>query len=260
MGHPLSEGRVPFRRVRGEGERSHRLSYATTPLARSKKRSKGALERDEFFRSVWRIKELGRIDAERLVFVDEMGTHTSLAPLYAYTPVGRRAFFEIPRNLKARTPRCLGAFTLEGWDHLWPWRGLPPPECVRDLHRALAGSRLKARSDRGYGQPGSAQAKEDKGAHRGARMRASFVSALILTRSEPHRGSPLEDKAYPPEDEERPHQGCADGGEGLGAGSCERPGRTRILCLLRLPNPGAAVMKRAVRSSRRDAWGRSTRT
>jgi len=42
--------------------------------------------------------ELGRIDAERLIFVDEMGTHTSLAPLYAYAPVGRRAFFEIPRN------------------------------------------------------------------------------------------------------------------------------------------------------------------
>jgi transposase len=27
-----------------------------------------------------------------------MGTHTSLAPLYAYAPVGQRAFFEIPRN------------------------------------------------------------------------------------------------------------------------------------------------------------------
>jgi transposase len=46
-----------------------------------------------------------------VVFVDEMGTHTSLAPLYAYAPIGERAFFEIPRNLKARTPRCLGAFT-----------------------------------------------------------------------------------------------------------------------------------------------------
>src|SRR5512133_1276537 len=118
---------------------------------------------------------------------------------------------------------------------------------VRDIYRALAGSRLKARSDRGYGQPGSAQAKEDKGAHRGARMRA-FVSALILTRSEPHRGSPLEDKAYPPEDDERPHQGCADRGDGLGAGSREVPGCTRVLCLLRLPNPGAAVMKGAVKA------------
>jgi transposase len=42
--------------------------------------------------------EVGRIDPGRLVFVDEMGTHTSLAPLYAYAPVGERAFFEIPRN------------------------------------------------------------------------------------------------------------------------------------------------------------------
>lgn len=42
--------------------------------------------------------EVGRIDPGRLVFVDEMGTHTSLAPLYAYAPVGQRAFFGIPRN------------------------------------------------------------------------------------------------------------------------------------------------------------------
>jgi transposase len=42
--------------------------------------------------------EVGRIDSGCLVFVDEMGTHTSLAPLYAYAPVGERAFFEIPRN------------------------------------------------------------------------------------------------------------------------------------------------------------------
>ena len=42
--------------------------------------------------------ELGRIDPSRLVFVEEMGTHTSLAPIYAYAPIGERAFFEIPRN------------------------------------------------------------------------------------------------------------------------------------------------------------------
>jgi hypothetical protein len=59
-------------------------------------------------RTLWRM-ELGRIDPSSLVFVDEMGTHTSLAPIYAYAPVGERAFFKIPRNLKARTRRCLGA-------------------------------------------------------------------------------------------------------------------------------------------------------
>jgi transposase len=42
--------------------------------------------------------EVGRVDPGRLVFVDEMGTHISLAPLYAYAPVGERAFFKTPRN------------------------------------------------------------------------------------------------------------------------------------------------------------------
>lgn len=53
-------------------------------------------------RTLWRL-ELGNIDASRLVFVDEMGAHTSLAPLYAYAPVGERAFFEIPRNRGTNT-------------------------------------------------------------------------------------------------------------------------------------------------------------
>jgi transposase len=47
--------------------------------------------------------EVGRIDPERLVFVDEMGTHTSLAPLYAYAPVDEQVSFEIPRNRSKNT-------------------------------------------------------------------------------------------------------------------------------------------------------------
>src|SRR5215216_3245275 len=47
--------------------------------------------------------EVGRVDPGRLVFVDEMGTHTSLAPLYAYAPIGKRAFFEVPRNRGSNT-------------------------------------------------------------------------------------------------------------------------------------------------------------
>ena len=49
-------------------------------------------------RSLW-LGQLGSIGAQRLVFVEEIGTHTSLAPLYAYAPVGQRAYsFEIPRG------------------------------------------------------------------------------------------------------------------------------------------------------------------
>jgi hypothetical protein len=82
-------------------------------------------------RSLWR-EELDRIDAKRLVFVDEMGTHTSLAPTYAYAPIGgERVYFEIPRNLKAGTPRCLRASIEGGWGHPWPWKGRPHPESSR---------------------------------------------------------------------------------------------------------------------------------
>jgi hypothetical protein len=75
------------------------LPNGRTPPQEPKKRSRGAAERDEFLRALWRM-EVCRIDPGRLVFVDEMGTHTSLAPLYAYYApiIGERAFFEIPRK------------------------------------------------------------------------------------------------------------------------------------------------------------------
>ena len=41
---------------------------------------------------------MGDLDPRYLVFVDEMGTHTSLAPVYAYAPMGKRALFKVPRN------------------------------------------------------------------------------------------------------------------------------------------------------------------
>jgi transposase len=60
----------------------------------------------------WRM-ELGSIDPSRLVFVDEMGTHTSLAPLYAYSPIGERAFFEVPRN-RGKNTTLLASLHREG--------------------------------------------------------------------------------------------------------------------------------------------------
>src|SRR5215210_4661962 len=38
------------------------------------------------------------LECSRLVFVDEMSTHTALAPLYAYSPRGKRASYKVPRN------------------------------------------------------------------------------------------------------------------------------------------------------------------
>src|SRR5215208_2434560 len=112
VGHPLSEGRVHLRRLGGFGERGDDLPDAQAYVAQPKKRTKGALERDEFLRALWR-EEVGRVDPSRLVFVDEMGTHTSLAPLYAYAPVGERAYFEIPRN-RGKNTTLLASLHAEG--------------------------------------------------------------------------------------------------------------------------------------------------
>jgi hypothetical protein len=60
----------------------------------------GASERDEWLRAAWRLmvaSEAG-IDAGQLVFVDEMGTNTSLAPLYGWSRRGERAHLKAPRN------------------------------------------------------------------------------------------------------------------------------------------------------------------
>ena len=55
-------------------------------------------ERDAFLRAAWRVLVAGKLDARELVFVDEMGTHTSLARLYGYSPRGERVHLEVPRN------------------------------------------------------------------------------------------------------------------------------------------------------------------
>jgi hypothetical protein len=72
----------------------------------------GASERDEWLRLVWRAT-IATLECGRLVFVDEMGTHTSLAPLYGYSPRGQRAFCKIPRNWGTNTT-LLASMSLEG--------------------------------------------------------------------------------------------------------------------------------------------------
>src|SRR5215212_9348565 len=113
LGPPTHRGPSSFSlRARGFGERGDDLPDAQTPLAQPKKRTLGAKERDEFVRLLWR-EELGGLDPSGLVFVDEMGTHTSLAPIYAYSPVGERAYFEVPRN-RGKNTTLIASLHAEG--------------------------------------------------------------------------------------------------------------------------------------------------
>jgi transposase len=54
-----------------------------------------------------------QIDPKRLVFVDEMGTNTSLSPIYAYSPRGQRAYCSVPRNRGPNTT-LLSCMSVEG--------------------------------------------------------------------------------------------------------------------------------------------------
>ncbi len=73
----------------------------------------GASERDEWLRAAWRTLVAGTIDARRLVFVDEMGAHTSFSVLYAYSPKGRRIHAQVPRNREKNTT-LLASMTIDG--------------------------------------------------------------------------------------------------------------------------------------------------
>ena len=72
----------------------------------------GASERDEWLRLLWRT-ELSKVDARLLVFVDECGTNTSLAPLYAYAPKGSRAHGKVPRN-RGKNTTLIASITISG--------------------------------------------------------------------------------------------------------------------------------------------------
>src|SRR5215210_4084594 len=70
-------------------------------------------ERDEWLRAAWKAMIANKLDARRLVFVDEMGTNTALSPLYAWAPRGHRARWSVPRN-RAKNTTLLASMSVEG--------------------------------------------------------------------------------------------------------------------------------------------------
>ena len=78
-----------------------------------KKRTMGALERDEWRRALWRVTVSERSDPQRLIFVDEMGANTSLSPLRAWSRRGQRAHCSVPRN-RGKNTTLLSSMSVEG--------------------------------------------------------------------------------------------------------------------------------------------------
>ena len=126
-----------------------------------KKRSLGAGERDEFLRAAWRALVAGEIDAERLVFVDEMGTNVSLSPIYAWSRKGERAFGSAPRNW-GKNVTLLASITAGGLGPCLAIEGATTREVFEAyLERVLAPS-LK---------PGQTVVMDNLSAHKGGRVK-----------------------------------------------------------------------------------------
>jgi transposase len=53
------------------------------------------------------------VEPERLLFVDECGTHTSLAPICGYAPKGERLYLSVPRS-RGKNTTLLSSMSLEG--------------------------------------------------------------------------------------------------------------------------------------------------
>jgi transposase len=54
-----------------------------------------------------------QVEAKRLVFVDEMGTNTSLSPVYAWAKKGQRALCSVPRN-RGKNTTVLSSMRVRG--------------------------------------------------------------------------------------------------------------------------------------------------
>ena len=64
-------------------------------------------------RAAWRVMVTAKVAPEWLVFVDECGTHTSLAPIYGYAPEGERLRLRVPRR-RSKNNTLLSSMTLSG--------------------------------------------------------------------------------------------------------------------------------------------------
>jgi transposase len=126
-----------------------------------KKRSVGASERDGFLRAAWRALVAGGIEADRFVFVDEMGSNTSLRPLYAWSRRGERALCSAPRNW-GKNVTLLSSMTLSGMGPSIAVEG-PATRAVFEayLERVLAPSL----------RPGRVVVLDNLSAHKGGRVR-----------------------------------------------------------------------------------------
>ena len=112
-------------------------------------------------RAAWRALVAGEICAERLVFVDEMGTNISLAPLYGWSRRGERAFSSVPRNW-GKNLTLLASMSLEGMGPCLAVEGSTTTKVFETYLEHLLAPTL---------QPGQVVVMDNLTSHKGSRVR-----------------------------------------------------------------------------------------
>jgi DDE superfamily endonuclease len=102
-----------------------------------------------------------RVEPERLVFVDECGTHTSLGPIYGYAPKGERLRLSVPRR-RGKNTTLLSSMTL---------CGMGPSLAVEGATTAVVFETYVERVLTPSLRPGQVVVMDNLGAHRPKRVR-----------------------------------------------------------------------------------------
>src|SRR5215211_508318 len=111
--HPPRAPRLHTRPHEALGGSLDDLTRHSPAWIKQEKGGRSATERDEFQRAAWRVMVAAAVESERLLFVDECGVHTSLAPIYGYAPRDERIHLPVPRN-RGKNTTLLSSMTLDG--------------------------------------------------------------------------------------------------------------------------------------------------
>jgi transposase len=103
----------------------------------------------------------GALDARTLVFVDEMGTNTSLSPLYGWSKKGERTRCSVPRN-RGKNTTLLSSMTIEGMGPSLAVEGATNSEVFETYVERVLGPTLRG---------GQVVVMDNLSAHKGERVR-----------------------------------------------------------------------------------------
>jgi transposase len=101
------------------------------------------------------------IDARSLVFVDEMGTNTSLSPVYGWAKKGERAYCSVPRNRGPNTT-LLSSMSISGIGPSLAVEGATNREVFETYVERVLAPRLR---------PGQVVVMDNLTAHKGERVK-----------------------------------------------------------------------------------------